>query len=284
MSASARPAVPPPSSERRAAVDKARQHWIGRLVDLSRRNNLLYYRDLKVGTLDLSAVTPDVMRDLLQSGRTAGDGVRIADLFAPDTRPQAAASLKEIATRARSNFEERGLDTLFLAMGLAGWTAEDGGRDAAAPVVLVPIEVVQQGARVDVWRVRRAGDVQVSDVLLHALQVEHGVTANADELLGDLQGDDEGESFDPEPLFARLRTAAARVPAFRIDLRLILGNFAFQKMAIVRDLKELLDPLAQHDIIAALSGDQPAVANARGERTSIDPRASSTRSRPTTSS
>jgi hypothetical protein len=62
------------------------------------------------------------------------------------------------------------------------------------------------------------------------------------------------------------------VPDFCIELRMVLGNFAFQKMAIVRDLKELLDPLVRHDIIAALSGDQPAVNQARGERTSIEPR------------
>lgn len=262
----------PPSPERLAIVDKARQSWINGLVDLSRRNNLLYFRDLKVGTLDLSSIGPDVMRELLQSGRATGDGVSFKELCSSAERTRAAASLKEIATRARTNFEERGLDTLFLAMGLATWKAEDGGRDAAAAVVLVPIEVVQQGTRVDVWRLRRAGEVRVSDVLLHALTAEHGLTLDPELLLRDLQGDDEGEQFDPEPLFARLRATASRVPEFRIESRWLLGNFAFQKMAIVRDLKDLLQALVQHDIIAALSGDQPALAQARGDRVSLDPR------------
>jgi very-short-patch-repair endonuclease len=212
------------------------------------------------------------MRRLLQSGRSGGDGVSFADLFAAPERTRAAASLKEIATRARSNFEERGLDTLFLAMGLAAWKAEDGGRDARAPVVLVPLEVVQQGTRVEVWRVRRAGDLRVSDVLLHALTAEHGVTLDGEALLRELQGDDEGEEFDTEQLFASLRAVAAKVPDFRIEPRWVVGNFAFQKMAIVRDLKELLEPLAQHDIVAALSGDRSAEASARGDRTSVDPR------------
>src|ERR1017187_9304520 len=35
------------SAQRREAVDKARQSWIRKLIDLSRRNNLLYYRPLK---------------------------------------------------------------------------------------------------------------------------------------------------------------------------------------------------------------------------------------------
>jgi hypothetical protein len=42
-----------------AAVRKASETWISRLIDLSRRNNLLYFRDLKTGTLDLTAASPE---------------------------------------------------------------------------------------------------------------------------------------------------------------------------------------------------------------------------------
>ena len=195
------------------------------------------------------------MRELLQSGRATGDGVSLAELFPQPDRTRPAASLKEIDARARSNFEERGLDTLFLAMGLASWKAEDDGRDPAAPVVLVPVEVVARGTRAEQWKVRRIGEVRVNDVLLHALNVEHGVTVDADALVSALQGDDQGEPFDPSSLFGRLQSAAARAPEFRIDARWVLGNFAFQKMAIVRDLKELLQPLAEHPLGAAISGD-----------------------------
>jgi hypothetical protein len=48
-------ATAPVSAARREAVDRARQSWIRKLVDLSRRNNLLYYRPLKTGTLDLTS-------------------------------------------------------------------------------------------------------------------------------------------------------------------------------------------------------------------------------------
>ncbi len=35
------------SEARRAAVDLARTYWRKRLMDFSRRNNLLFYRDLR---------------------------------------------------------------------------------------------------------------------------------------------------------------------------------------------------------------------------------------------
>jgi hypothetical protein len=41
-------------SRREDFVDKARTEWIRRLIDTSRRNNLLYFRETK-STLDLSS-------------------------------------------------------------------------------------------------------------------------------------------------------------------------------------------------------------------------------------
>ncbi len=48
------------SEKRRSTIEKARQVWIRQLIDLSRRNNLLYYRPLKSGTLDLSLAVGDL--------------------------------------------------------------------------------------------------------------------------------------------------------------------------------------------------------------------------------
>jgi hypothetical protein len=43
------------SPERRALVDQARKRWSDELIDRSRRNNFLYFRPLKTGTLDFSS-------------------------------------------------------------------------------------------------------------------------------------------------------------------------------------------------------------------------------------
>ena len=59
-----RPA-PQISEERRQTVGTARRSWIRKLIDLSRRNNLLYFRPLKTGTLELTASSSERLRDLL---------------------------------------------------------------------------------------------------------------------------------------------------------------------------------------------------------------------------
>lgn len=57
-----RPA-PEISEERRQNVETARRSWIRKLIDLSRRNNLRYFRPLKTGTLELISASSERLRD-----------------------------------------------------------------------------------------------------------------------------------------------------------------------------------------------------------------------------
>ncbi len=268
------PTAPPPiPPQRLAAVEAARQQWIAKLIDPSRRNNLLYFRDLKVGTLDLSQVPAAQMQALLRPDVGDGEGVTLSKLFGEAAdHARAAASVKEIARRATVNLEERGLETMFLALGMATWPAPDGGRPASAPVLLVPMRAALKGQRGTTWTLRRSGEPRCNDVLVHALAAEHGVTLAPDDLLGTLLGDEDGETSDLEPLFDRVARLAAAVAGFAIERRWVIGNFSFQKMSIVRDLKDLLEPLARHDIIAGIAGDGAARDSARAGRTTVDPR------------
>jgi hypothetical protein len=133
----------------------------------------------------------------------------------------------------------------------------------------VPLHASQAGGRGQ-WQVRRAGEVKVNEVLVHALREEHRIELDPDSLILGVRGDDEGESFDLAPLFRVLAERAARVPGFTVAPRWIVGNFAFQKMAIVKDLQQLLEALARHDIVAGIAGDRRAADMARGDRASVE--------------
>ena len=244
--------APAISQARREGVDRARQTWIRKLIDLSRRNNLLYYRPLKTGTLDLSSADSASMANLL----SGSEPVSIAKLVANGKDEAVSNLLREIARRAQANAEEKGLQTLFVALGMATWTADDGGRPAEAPVLLFPVSLETKGSHS--FFISRAGTVQVNLVLLHVLDTQFGVNLSSEDLIPHLLGDDEGESFDPSPLYIELSKRAVDVPGFEVRPSATLGNFAFQKMAMVKDLQERLNELAGHDIVAAIAGDGDA--------------------------
>ncbi|HRG48138.1 MAG TPA: hypothetical protein PLG41_18160, partial [Leptospiraceae bacterium] len=92
-------------------IEKACEQWIQELTDLSRRNNLLYYRDLKVGTLELLKYNEQVLIDFFN-----GDKISINDLLSlKDNNAEIYRKIKIIHKRSKQNLEERGIDTLLLA-------------------------------------------------------------------------------------------------------------------------------------------------------------------------
>ena len=259
--------APSPSDARRRTVETARQLWIRKLIDLSRRNNLLYYRPLKTGTLDLSSAPAERLRELL-----VGESVPASKLL-PDIEDDALNKpLRDISRRALENLEEKGLSTLFLTFGMATWPAMDGGRPTEAPVLLLPVGLSKREGS-NSYHLSTTGTFQLNLVLLHVLQDQFRVTLQPDELLAEFAGDaDEGTVCDVKGLCGEIQGRMAETKGFEIGLRVILGNFAFQKMAMVKDLRERASELAAHAVIAAIAGDVGAKSEITAGQTNPDPK------------
>lgn len=255
------------SAQRRESVEKARQSWIKRLIDLSRRNNLLYYRSLKFGTLNLSLDDSERWAALLR-----GDPVPVKSLVENLSDEDLVLKALNIWRRAQANQEEKGLTTMFVALGMASWKAADGGRNSDAPVLLLPVALEMKGHAGNSLSIHRSGPVQTNLVLLHVLETEFGVSIPPEKVLSRLQGDDEGEIFDPSPVHELFKEACASVPDFQIREVAVLGNFAFQKMAMVRDLQESSEHLVSSDLIAALAGDTDAKQSIGAKTQNPDPK------------
>ena len=157
-------------SPRQALVDRARENWIRRLIDLSRRNNLLYFRALKTGTLDLTDVDHIELDALF-----AGKPVQLGALLEEDQRARGLSTAREIWRRAQANLEEKGLKTLFVAVGMATWDPSDGGRPPEAAVILLPVTMEVKGLSGHI-ALRRSGHPAANLVLLHVLDVEYGAS------------------------------------------------------------------------------------------------------------
>jgi hypothetical protein len=253
--------------EIRRIVDAARGVWIRRLVDHSRANSLLFYRDLKVGTLDLTAEKEAVSSLLagdnltVESLVSAGRYTNIPDPFVrtqtqAEARQKVRSALVALQRKALSNREEKGIETLHLAMGLATWPASDGGRPYDAPVLLLPARIEARGRAGDELRLTVAGEPQLNPVLLYILEENYAVRIDASAVLGECGG--EGESgqwrIDPDKVFERIENTYTTVPSFKVTRRVILANFQFAKMAMVEDLKRNGETVASSAIVAAVAG------------------------------
>ncbi|MDA8064186.1 MAG: AAA domain-containing protein [Thermaerobacter sp.] len=254
---------------RRQRVDAARQAWTNQLIDLSHRNPLLYFRELKTGTLLCRPSDPRVFDSLL-AGHPV-DILRVAGAAGdPEARSSVLASARAIRRKALENQEERGLHTCHLVIGLASWrvTGPDADRPPRAPVLLIPVTLEAPGTDWEHTLIRCHGDVTWNLVLLQALRRAFGVSLDSS-----LPETGEGPRWATlVDAVAHLQQCMTAVPDFRVhyDGATFLGNFAFQKLAMVRDLDDWGARMAEHDVVAALAGDSEARAAVLAQREMAD--------------
>jgi very-short-patch-repair endonuclease len=236
-------------------VERASKNWTGQLVDLTGRNNLLYYRDLKVGSLPLESCPPDLLFAALQ-----GRPVLLSHLFPEEDELQdAARRARAVRNKANAHYEERGLETLYLAVGMATWTGQKSASVPAAPVLLVPMSMTPKGAAQEEFELTVTGELEVNPTFLQMLKAEYEVDCDPTELLASagIEGIiDTAEELDVT--FRWLREKCGSVPGFDVANRFVVGNFSYAKLPMVRDLEGAIEAMAEHDLIAALAGDPGA--------------------------
>ena len=255
--------MPQPSASRLEAIVRATKRWQNDLVETSGRNRLRRYRDLRTGTLDLTPGQTYGL-DAHALNRLLADGpVSLSDLFPDDPNSSDDSTAFDDARRrltaihkiALTNLEEKGIETLFVAIGLATWEV-DTGTPPNAPVVLLPLDVESTGAAARDFKIEVAGDVHLNPVLAHILRSEY-----------DIDTDDEETDVAEDPptsldgflaLLSRFEESWKTLPNLVIELRAVAAIFSYSTMPLVNDLEQNVELFAASDIVAAIAGDREA--------------------------
>jgi very-short-patch-repair endonuclease len=263
----------PVDPARTQLIEAARAGWISRLIDLSRRNNLLFYRPLPTGSIDVPGQSPALL-ELLEGKITTAD-ILLRD---QNARPGCALS---IARKAQENSEEKGLQTLYLAVGFASWQSSDGGRDPKAPVFLLPLQMKRKGRDLTAIEVQVVGEPKINPVLLHFLSDQFDLQISEEELLEVAMPKEPEAGSTKEATGATvlgsyqlaldaLTERAGGVPEFRTELSAVISNFSFAKLALVNDLKSAGEQLSSNDVVAAIAGDNRSRGRLGSAQISVD--------------
>ena len=250
-----------PGGSRSETVRRAARGWRNALVDTTGNNRLLYYKSLRLGTLELTSTSLPSLREVAVEQLLDGAAVRLSQLVEDDEElASAARRARTIAGKATEAFEERGLHTLYLAAGMARWDEHKSAATPAAPVLLFPIEMRSRGTAGEDFELELTDDPEVNPTLLHKLAMDFGCEATA-ESFDDLL---DAPALGIEDVFERLGKCADEVvPGFAIDHGYVIGNFSYFKLPMVRDIERYEAELVANDLVAALAGDDTARANLR---------------------
>jgi very-short-patch-repair endonuclease len=195
--------------------------------------------------------------------------MRLSTLFGEASIGSAARRARAVKAKATENFEERGLQTLFLAWGMATWTNPRSATIPAAPILLRQAALTARGGTGEDFDVSLPGEWEVNPTLLHLLNTDFEIELDGPEILGLL--DQDLESPNASQVFDRLAKACSAMAGFSIENRIVLGNFSYAKLPMVLDLQTATDLLISSDLICAIAGDERARDAIRARHPGVTP-------------
>ncbi len=251
--------------------------WQRKLLDLSLRNRLLNFKDSKqtlpflcpnvsaledqladgkkFRTVALEGENPVGTRDLLANDaprileEVAKDAFSKGQIAVPLTRKESERRLLELHRRAKSDMQEGGTNTLFLAAGFLRWKKSEGDtRTYRAPLLLVPVKISRKSAQSEFVIEHHEDTVRFNTTLLEFLKRDFDL--KVPELEGDLPRDESG--FDLPRILEIMRRKVRDVAGFEVVEELALSTFSFAKFLMWKDLVERTDSLCESALVKHL--------------------------------
>lgn len=250
--------------------------WKHKLLDLGKRNRLLFFKPTKRTTLRLVEPTlTAIFERLVQQGNSyefpmplrqatfddlseeESDGneldgaeklipLRPGQIRADQADTQLMRTLHQIRQKARTAIQEQGVNVLYVACGFLDWTESESSREAIrSPLLLIPVEL-QIESIMDPYRLAPYDDdVTLNPTLLHKLANDFGIS------LPTLPEEDDWD------IDAYLDAVQTRVEAkgWKVTREAQLGLFSFLKLNMYKDLDAYAAEMAEHPLIGAIAGD-----------------------------
>jgi len=253
--------------------------WRKYLLDLTRRNKLLYFSQSKAVVKILTPALPELFDEIVNEGHQLAfpmpkkehqlvlteleqkiEGEEIKGNAETDAiRPgdlETSMPIRELQTRLfrlrrewKTWQEEQGVHTLFLALGMLHWReAEQESQECLAPLILVPVGLNKDSADKPYKLEFVEEDIVVNPALAFKLQRDYGI--ELPEFADEASGEDVVRYFDE-------LAKKVKVQGWSVSNESWLGRFSFEKYVMYQDLERHRDAASQHPLIRALTGCNP---------------------------
>jgi len=259
------------------------QMWERKLLDLSLRNSLLNFRVTK-NSIQLFANSLHDLEDALSGGeqfqimhrpqdmeksprdnkiyesinkesiwntliKSEFQNRRIRTYLDEATLSGAVSNLYR---SAKTNMEENGANTLYLALGFLKWY-ETGVSEKPryAPLIMIPVDIIRKSAqRGYVFRLRDE-EPQFNVTLLEMLRMNFGMTVTG---LDPLPTDEQG--IDIKMVFHIIRQLIMDKPRWDVEELAFMGIFSFTQFIMWNDIRNRVDDLKRNKVVKSLISGQ----------------------------
>jgi very-short-patch-repair endonuclease len=242
------------------------RHWRNELLNLSRRDRVLYYKPTRTASVVVDGPSAAEVVSWLRRNKRTGwrffnppDEVDSEGEEATATSPVARqsdelltqktdrksleAALRTLDRRTTQEFMDKGIWVLYLAVGFLEWMDPDTEDSVRTPVVLLPVNLIRASPRDPFRLVLAEEDAVVNPALAVRMDADFGVRLPE---LPDIDELDIATFLDEVVNKVRKR-------GWTVSPDLAIDVFSFHKEVMYRDLKENEEEICANEIIRALA-------------------------------
>lgn len=241
-----------------AIIDKKLGYWGNKLIDLSKRNNLISYRFTKSKSLQITSPALDqVIKDLdhesnIRFQRDNTQQSKERKWICSEDEDIVEKKLYRLFLTAKNNFQELGVNTCFVSIGVICYTdSKSSDILVKAPIFLYPVEISKLSSFLkEIHRFEIAsgsGELQLNPAIKEKLYHDYGIE------IQDING------RSPSEYLQYLRTTIEAMVYWEINEEIYLDIFSYQKYIMFHDLKKYKGLVKESLLIRAYVGDQTAL-------------------------
>lgn len=269
-------------------LNKKLDRWEHKLLDLSKRNKMINYRETKRTTLKL--VEPSfadffnriaINEETLTFQRSVDKEtdirvfsilsllenlssplpVTVGDIKTEGSIIERQKTLRNMRAKSRLALEEQGTNILYLSFGFIEWKTNKGSSDQLikSPLILVPAVLSLDALNSPYTLSKYEDDIVINPTLEYYLENEYGIKLS--------HFDDDNDNIDD---FLKELEEIADKRGWRIIREVSLGLLSFLKITMYNDLVRNEERIKNNPVIKAMSGDVELVNDIPEKMRSFD--------------
>jgi very-short-patch-repair endonuclease len=272
--------------------------WQRDLIDMSKRNTLLYFHatGVRVSGLPLPiADTVPLFRAITRQGNSTNKSksryIEPSDLGFPDPQenPGPLRLLERLRTQARDDQKERGIHTLYLVFGMLNWTEVAHSQEwVVSPLIFIPVTFQRGVSGHYILVINEDEDIEINPVLHEKLYNDFHIrlptwqeivtainaastsaSASEGEKAPCVSAKSAKDPKDPviptlDDVLKHIQSALEQLPDFAkakwaITPDACLGRFSFTKLIMRQDLQRNQETALAHPILRRIAGEHGAL-------------------------
>ncbi|NQL65849.1 DUF4011 domain-containing protein [Streptococcus suis] len=241
-------------------LEKKFHIWSEKLLDLTKKNNLLNYREKKVGSIQFDEEIDGMFNEIFErnfiiSKRPTFEVDEMSDEEIEASLQEHNSklkSLKLIRQNANSHYNEFGFHSCYLIFGFLNWREVESTDSFHSPLLMVPVEIGKgEGETAFEISMRNDEVIKLNPVIIKKLWDDFNI--NLEDFAEIEINQDSNHKISMQQILNNIESHLDSTE-WIVDYRIMLDNFNFQNFAIYKDLENNKEKFFENPLISLLAG------------------------------